>query len=237
MTHPPRLVPPAGFSILLAAAALLPIATPPAKAQILSRQESPAEIKKRASLYRLVDVEDAVPGIHVDLQYAKASASGRPLYREDMICFVNRDTAEKLKTAQALLVQQGYSLLVWDAWRPLEAHIALWQAVKDPRYVVPPSRGVSWHCYGVSIDVTLVTSDGRPVTMPTEYDDFSEKASSRYTGGDPVVANNLTILQRAMQQAGFAAIESEWWHFDDETSRGRARIRRATAKDLGIALP
>ncbi len=193
------------------------------------------EITRKAKKYRLVPVKIAVPGISVDLQYAKTSASGKPLYKSGMVCLINDSTGKKLRIAQAILKKQGYSIKVWDAWRPPEAHIALWNAVKDPKYVVPPSRGLSWHCYGVSVDITLVTSDGKALKMPTEYDNFTNRAASNYVGGDANIAKHVQALQAAMREAGFSTIRSEWWHFDDHGSR--SRIRKATAADLGISMP
>jgi len=99
---------------------------------------------------------------------------------------------------------------------------------------VPPSKGLSWHCYGLSIDLTLA-KNGRAVKMPTGYDVFTKDASSTYTGDDPAVAEHLSVLQTAMRNAGFSTIRSEWWHFDDRSNRDR--IRLATAEALGIDLP
>jgi len=192
------------------------------------------KIVRKAARYNLVPVKEAVPGILVDLQYTITSASGKPLYTKDMICLINRHAAAKLAKAQEEVKQKGYSLLIWDAWRPKEAHLALWNAVKDPRYVVPPSKGLSWHCYGLSIDLTLA-KNGRAVKMPTGYDVFTKDASSTYTGDDPAVAEHLSVLQTAMRNAGFSTIRSEWWHFDDRSNRDR--IRLATAEALGIDLP
>jgi len=194
-----------------------------------------AEIIRKARRYKLVSAQQAIPGVHIDMRYKKTSASGRPLYLNAMPCLIHESTASKLKTAQKALKKQGYAIKIWDAWRPPEAHRALWDAVRNPKYVIPPSRGLSWHCYGISIDLTLVKADGSAVKMPSKFDEFSARATSRYVGGDPEVAKRIEILQQAMRKAGFRTIRSEWWHFDDMGSRGK--IRRVTAKDLGIKMP
>lgn len=194
-----------------------------------------AEIYRKAKKYNLVPVEKAVPGVFIDMQYKVTSAAGRPLYRNEMPCLVHRSTAEKLVKVAKSLKASGYSLLIWDAWRPPEAHQALWDAVKDPNFVVPPSKGLSWHCYGISVDLTLATLDGKAVEMPSKFDEFSSRAASKYSGGDPEIAKRVTLLQTAMQEAGFRVIKSEWWHFDDMNARGG--IRDVTAADLGIAMP
>lgn len=200
----------------------------------LSRDPN-AEIYRKAKKFNLVAVEKAVPGVFIDMRYKVSSASGRPLYRNDMPCLVHRSTAEKLQKVAKLLKASGYALLIWDAWRPPEAHQALWDAVKDPNYVVPPSKGLSWHCYGISVDLTLATLEGKPVEMPSKFDEFSPRAASNYSGGDPEIAKRVTLLQTTMQEAGFRIIKSEWWHFDDMNARGG--IRDVTAADLGIAMP
>jgi len=194
-----------------------------------------AEIQRKAKKYHLVPVKLAVPGVRIDMRYKKTSASGHPLYLNSMPCFIHESTGAKLRAAQKILKKDGYSLKIWDAWRPPEAHQALWNAVRDSRYVVPPSHGLSLHCYGISVDLTLVKLDGSAVKMPSDFDEFSGSAASNYTGGDPEIARRLKILQNAMRKAGFRTIRSEWWHFDDLHPRGGTR--HVTARDLGIKMP
>jgi len=201
----------------------------------LFSRDAKAAIYRKAKRYLLVPVETAVPDALIDMRYKVTSASGKPLYRSEMPCLVHRATAEKLRKVSKVLKEQGYALKIWDAWRPPEAHQALWDAVRDERYVVPPSKGLSWHCYGISVDLTLVRLDGTEVAMPSKFDEFSSRAASRYTGGDPEIARRVTMLQTAMKDAGFRVIESEWWHFDDMQASGG--IRKVTAADLGITMP
>lgn len=191
-------------------------------------------IFRKAKRYNLAPVEK-IPGVFIDMKYKVTSASGRPLYRRDMPCLVHKATADKLHRANKELNAEGYAIKVWDAWRPPEAHIALWNAVRDPQFVVPPSKGLSWHCYGISVDITLVTKDGRDVAMPSKFDEFSDRAASNYTGGDPDIAKRVALLQKVMRDVGFRTIQSEWWHFDDMQARGG--VRRVTAADLGIEMP
>ncbi len=198
-------------------------------------RNSESAIHRKAKNHRLVPVEKAAPGIQIDLRYKVTSAAKKPLYLPDMPCLVHRSTGEKLRKANSILKKSGYVLKVWDAWRPPEAHQALWAAVKDPRYVVPPSKGLSWHCYGISVDLTLARLDGSPVQMPSAFDEFSSRAASDYQGDDPEIAKRVKLLQTTMKNLGFRTIESEWWHFDDMKATGG--ISRATAADLGIRMP
>ncbi|MDF1658341.1 MAG: M15 family metallopeptidase [Verrucomicrobiales bacterium] len=199
------------------------------------KKNTEAAILRKAKRYNLVSIKEAAPGIFIDMLYKVNSASGKPLYREEMPCLAHRSTAEKLAQVNRTMNAHGYSLKVWDAWRPSEAQQALWDAVQDPNFVVPPSRELSWHCYGISIDLTLVKPDGTAVEMPSAFDEFSPSAASNYQGGNPAIAKRVKLLQEAMKNAGFRTIKSEWWHFDDMKARGG--IRHATAADLGIPMP
>ena len=223
---------PIAAAVVLAALFILPAIT---DGQGLFSRDPNAAILSKAKRYNLVSVEKEVPGAFIDMRYKITSASGKPLYLKDMPCLVHKSTAQKLKRVNQKLKEHGYALLIWDAWRPPEAHIALWNAVRDPNFVVPPSKGLSWHCYGISIDLTLATIDGKEVPMPSRFDEFSERAKSDYTGGDPEIKKRVDLIQRLMIAAGFRKIQSEWWHFDDMKAQGG--IRRVTAADLGIPMP
>lgn len=224
---------PCHFAALVAVLLCFPLVT---GAQIgFFKRDAQAQIIRKAKRYNLVAIKDAVPGAFVDMRYKITSASGKPLYLQDMPCLAHRSTAEKLHRVNQQLREYGYALKIWDAWRPPEAHIALWEAVRDPNYVVPPSKGLSWHCYGISIDLTLVKLDGTAVEMPSQFDEFSERAASDYVGGDPEIAKRVDLIQKLMINAGFRKIRAEWWHFDDMNARGG--IRNVTAADLGIRMP
>ncbi len=189
----------------------------------------------RAKPYGLLHAPKALPGVKIDLRYrTAANATGAPLYPIDMPCLLHGATIDQLARAQRSLRKQGYGLKILDAWRPPETHAALWKAVQDPRWVVPPSDGLSMHCYGLAVDVTLVDMAGREQRMPSAYDEFSERARRDYTGSDPEIRKNVTLLQSAMKEAGFRTIPDEWWHFDTSTRRP---VHRVYASTLRLKLP
>lgn len=164
----------------------------------------------------LVDVRKVIPGITIDLRYATAdNVTGQPIYPLHMPCLLRTETAEKLKRAQSILQAQGYGLRIWDAYRPPEAQQTLHKAGGSTGMFLSPNAGWSRHCGGIAVDLTLVDAQGNPQRMPTGFDQDFAQASRNYTGKDPVVKQNLQMLQTAMKQAGFIQLESEWWHFDD----------------------
>ncbi len=162
----------------------------------------------------LVDLAAVDETILVDLRYATTrNIAGKPLYTPGARCIVRQHVAEGLKVAQDWLRPQGYGLKIWDAYRTPSAQKALWELSKDASFVASPDSGRSLHTWGVAVDVTLVNSKGEELKMPSEFDDFSSAAASRYLGRDPVVAKNLALLQAAMTQGGFTGLRTEWWHF------------------------
>jgi D-alanyl-D-alanine dipeptidase len=191
----------------------------------------------RAKTFQLVDVASAVPGIYIDQRYRSSrNVMGASFYPADLPCLIHEATAAKLKRAQKLLTSRGYQLKIWDAYRPPESHLLLWNRFKDGGYVHEPGHEGrwSWHCYGRAVDVTLVDKDGKELVMPSEFDDFTPRAWCAYKGGDPEVAKHLNLLEWAMKSAGFEILDSEWWHFSDPLPEGTSRPPPIFARDLGL---
>ena len=171
---------------------------------------------QRAIPHGLVDVAAAVPGIDIDLRYATANnIAGRALYPAHMPCLVLASTAERLRHAQALLNAQGYGLRIWDAWRPPEVQDRLNDASGRTGLFLDPEVGWSRHCGGISVDATLIDLHGNEQRMPTAFDDKLGPSATDYSGGDPVIRRNLSILHTAMRTAGLIPLDDEWWHFDN----------------------
>jgi zinc D-Ala-D-Ala dipeptidase len=62
--------------------------------------------------------------------------------------------------------------------------------------------------------VTLVDKRGKALPMPTDFDDFSERAHSDWAGASAPQKENRALLQEAMTRFGFEIYPFEWWHFD-----------------------
>lgn len=222
---------------LLAGCATSPEAPPDPELGRIGRPDL-AEIRSRAAAHGLVSLSEVEPSILVDLRYRTAdNVTGRPLYPASMPCLLSASTARKLGRAQRLLRLHGRGLLVWDAYRPPEVQQRLWKAHPHGNFVSDPSRRWSRHCYGRAVDVTLVDLRGRPVPMPSGFDDFSDRAHYIYKGDDPQVARNLRLLQTAMAQAGFGILDTEWWHFNDARPGEVFPGAPIWAHELGLPLP
>lgn len=89
----------------------------------------------------------------------------------------------------------------------------MWEAIQDPRYVANPATG-SRHNRGAAIDLTLLGPDGTELLMPSEFDDFSERAHRNFMACEPAARENRAHLEQLMESAGFTGLATEWWHFD-----------------------
>jgi D-alanyl-D-alanine dipeptidase len=127
---------------------------------------------------------------------------------------LRQGTLNKLARAVRILTEEGYRLILWDAYRPLSVQKKLWDEMPDERFVAHPDKG-SMHNRGCAVDASLAYADGKPCEMPTAFDAFGLQARSDRTDLTYEVLMHLKTLQNAMCSAGFETIEDEWWHFND----------------------
>ena len=143
-------------------------------AQEIITQEITTEKEPEDDEYVLVN--KYIPDIYVELMYATDNNfTGVRIY-DFTDAYLRYGTVKKLANVQKELKEQGYSLKIWDAYRPFEAQQKLWEVYPDPNYVANPANGMKKHNLGGTVDITMVAADGSVISMPTEFDDFSLKA-------------------------------------------------------------
>lgn len=166
---------------------------------------------------RLLELVTLDPAIKLDMRYATTNNfTGQILYdaaRAFLVTPAARALVQASKAAQA----DGFGLTIFDAYRPWRITKKLWDATPagpKKNYVANPKRG-SKHNRGCAVDLSLHRlSDGMLVEMPTEFDDFSEKAHRDYMGASTAALANRAQLQSYMENVGFVGLSNEWWHFD-----------------------
>ena len=183
-------------------------------AQEIITQEITTEKEPEDDEYVLVN--KYIPDLYVELMYATDNNfTGVRIYGFTD-AYLRYGTVKKLANVQKELKEQGYSLKIWDAYRPFEAQQKLWEVYPDPNYVANPADGMKKHNLGGTVDITMVAADGSIIPMPTEFDDFSLKADRNYSDIDNEEAvNNVMILQNAMENNGFTGYQGEWWDYSD----------------------
>lgn len=174
----------------------------------------PAEqgIFRRPELVELVRLDQ---GMKLDIRYATSNNFlGEPVYREAR-AFLQRPAAEALMRAHKKARAQGYGFVIYDAYRPWSVTKLFWERFPNVRaYLADPVKG-SRHNRGCAVDLSLFDLiTGRQLSMPSEYDDFSEKAHPEYRGGTQTQRHARDQLRAWMESEGFTVYENEWWHFD-----------------------
>lgn len=173
---------------------------------------SKADVKKQD----LVLVSDYSKDFKIEMKYATYDNFVKKTLYPSPTCILAKGTLDKLTKANNTVKKYGYSIKIWDAYRPLSVQKIMWEATPNKNYVANPYRSGSKHNRGAAVDVTLVDKNGKELPMPTEFDNFTEKASPGYKGMSKEKRKNLNILSSAMTTAGFKTVSHEWWHFEDK---------------------
>lgn len=165
------------------------------------------------SLQRMVELRSLIPDIRYDLRYATSNNfMHRRLYKEDGLTFLRIKPAMALASVQRELVQQGYGLKIFDAYRPYSITKKMWVLIHDDRYVADPAKG-SGHNRGISVDLTIVDKDGHELPMGTGFDNFTDSAHQDFQQLPDVVLANRRLLRNTMMRYGFKPLSTEWWHY------------------------
>lgn len=177
---------------------------------------------------KLVNINTLDSSIKVSLLYSTShNFLNKPVYEGLTQCYLPCEVAIKLCNAQFALKQQfpNYSIIVFDAVRPLHIQKQMWDELKMPpaqkiNYLAHPND-ISLHNYGAAVDVGIIGENTTLLDMGTPFDYFGELSEPRrekqlYKQGKlskQAFANRL-LLRKVMENAGFAPITTEWWHFN-----------------------
>jgi D-alanyl-D-alanine dipeptidase len=162
-------------------------------------------------------------GIVVELQYRTSdNITGKPLYPAHFRAYATGETVEALQRAARELCDQGYEMVLLDAWRPPVEAAILWnEAVKRNLRAMYAPPGVSGHTRGTSVDITLRRTGGGSVPMPGRYDCQDSRTGS---------TTHSQILSQVMRNAGFTANRGEWWHFDHPSGKNARMVENPLEK-------
>lgn len=179
----------------------------------------------------LCDPTTLSPRIAYDATYHKQGLCGLTT------CFLRKTLAEKLAEVAEKL-PDGYSLLIFDALRPLSVQKAIYDSFQarflseqpdltpdelekllDDFVAYPVKRlhRPAPHATGGAVDLTLC-KDGVPLDMGTGFDDLTDRARTDYlelhpSPADEEARKNRRILYHLMASAGLVNYECEWWHY------------------------
>ncbi|MBA3715147.1 MAG: serine hydrolase [Pyrinomonadaceae bacterium] len=164
----------------------------------------------------LVELTRLDPTIKLEIRYASTNNFLGSVFYSEPRAFLQRPAAEALVRAHRKLKEQGYGLLIHDAYRPWYVTKVFWDATPEDKkiFVADPSKG-SRHNRGAAVDLTLYDlKTGKPVAMVGTYDETTDRSYPDYPGGTSLQRWHRELLRDAMESEGFSVYEVEWWHFD-----------------------
>lgn len=164
-------------------------------------------------MIELIKLDDT---LKLDVRYAtENNFVGKKVYPEARV-FLQRPAAEAVVRVNKKLREQGLGLVIFDGYRPWSITKLFWDVTPEDKrkFVANPERG-SKHNRGCAVDLSIFDlKTGKLLPMPSDYDEFTERASPDYTGGTEEETKNRNLLRRLMEAEGFTVNQNEWWHFD-----------------------
>ncbi len=165
------------------------------------------------TMKQMVAINKYIPNIKINFVYATASNFTHQILYKKPKAYLRLATVKALLAVANLLKAKGLGLLIYDAYRPYRITKIMWQIIPDERYAANPAKG-SGHNRGIAVDLTLYDlHTDKALEMPTPFDDFTEKAHHNYMELDSIILKNRTLLKSVMEQNGFIALNTEWWHY------------------------
>ena len=150
---------------------------------------------------------------------------------EEPVALVTRETANALQEVNKELLPMGYTIKVFDAYRPQMAvdHFVEWARdlndVRMQSYFYPEERKAnlfahgyiasrSGHSRGSTVDLTLYDLRNQcDVDMGGTFDYFGYRSHPDFPDLTEQQKQNRQLLRSVMLKHGFRGIDTEWWHF------------------------
>lgn len=180
-----------------------------------------------------VYIKAVIPDIVLEIRYAgRNNFTGKPVngYNKHA-AIVNKPTAKALEAVQKDLMQQGYCLKIFDAYRPQRAvnHFIAWaqnpgdtltkkdfypNLAKNNLFNLGYIATKSGHSRGSTLDLTIVDAKThKEMDMGSTYDFFGSISHHNAESLTKEQKTNRAFLKRIMIKNGFRPYSEEWWHY------------------------
>lgn len=183
----------------------------------------------------LIPLDSLIEDLKTDFVYATLNNfTGKVLYKAPR-AYLRKPAALALQKIARQFNKLGYGLLIYDSYRPYSVTEKMWEVVPDNRYAADPRHG-SGHNRALSVDLSLYDlKTGKPVQMPTEFDNFTNKAHQGYQNLPDNVLKNRALLKSVMVHGGFKPLSTEWWHFSYPGDNSRYHLLNLSFAELNNA--
>ena len=168
-------------------------------------------------------------------------------YRSDAQLWLHRTLADIVVEAAIILHQsQGWTTVIFDGLRTVEAAFALYQLATDDDIAqgLLALPGYSAHNKGLAVDSMMFDAEGREIDMGGHFDHTDMSTNMRHYAGERIskrAKENRLIREAAFLQAAFsqdllvAPLRNEFW--DDRLPENRAdlwRVLDSAARVAGV---
>ncbi|MGM9636742.1 MAG: M14 family zinc carboxypeptidase [Eubacteriales bacterium] len=189
----------------------------------------PPDTDEHAST-ELVRVQDYIPDLYVNLRYAGTdNLAGRAIYSYQD-AYLRYGTVVKLKKVQEELRAEGLSLMIWDAFRPLDAQLDL--SIILPNNGTNPVKGAIPFNNGGTLSLAIVKADGTLVALPSDFDEDGAKSDRNFSDVSAEAAKYASLLDSLMKKYGFNPYLTKWYRYTDSTAY--SLITAKTLDESGI---
>ena len=145
--------------------------------------------------------------------------------------------AKKFQKAYNSAKAAGYNFKVYDTYRPrpveelvTKNYKALYDSNSTVKNLVNYDKsgnywgytwfmtktGTSRHCQAIALDLALTDKNGKELSAQTKIHTLDTRSLRKYNNAN---ANKLSSF---MTGAGFSTLQSEWWHYEDNTYKNNA---------------
>ncbi len=168
----------------------------------------------------LVDLRLYLPDAVYEMLFAtEKNITGAPLYPR-AVPLIQKDTAQKLMKAFDRFKADGYTMKIYDAYRPRSVQRILFNIVQNKHWIANPDTTASNHNRGCAVDMALIDdATGLELAFPTPMHTFTVESARTSETWSAEAKANVEYMTNIMVECGFNYIESEWWHFSDTDSK------------------
>lgn len=180
-----------------------------------------------------VYIKDVIPNAKFEIRYAGQNNFVGDCIKgyEAPVAILSKRAADALLIVQNEVYKQGFSIKIFDAYRPQMAvdHFVKWSKkandtlAKSSYYPnIPKNRlfalgyiaSRSGHTRGSTLDLTLVNNEtGEEIDMGSSYDFFGEISHHNTSKITAQQKKNRQLLMHVMMKHGFRPYKEEWWHY------------------------
>ncbi len=160
-----------------------------------------------------VNIKDFNGNFMLDMKYATTDNFLKTKVYDCASCYLRFKTVRSLIAANNEFKLKGFSIKIFDCYRPIDVQKEMWKLVPDANYVADPKKG-SIHNRGGAVDITLIDKNGIELDMGTTFDFFGPESSHNYEKVFEEVKKNRAYLKQVMLKNNFKSFDSEWWHYN-----------------------